>query len=273
MSPFARLLFLLPGLGLFLLFLLLPAAWTVVESLHRTADDGSRQWVGLYYYESALEDPALRQALQNNLAYFLWTALTEVGLGLLLALALERPGREWLRVAFFSPIALSLVVAGLLSGFLFKGVGPLAGALEPGRAVLTIALVSGWAYAGFYMVIFLAALAAIPRELEEAARLDGASGLQVVLHLKLPLLRRTIGIALLLCFAGAFRAFDLFWVMLGQQEHGRIVSTLLVQQLTQFDDRGYGSTLAVLLGLFVTCALGLVELVRRLGGRGAAHGP
>lgn len=258
------------------LFLFLPAAGTLLASGHHTGDDGQARWVGGLYYRYALEDPELHQALLNNLVYFLWTLLFEVGAGLALALALERPTRlhRALRVAFFAPIALSLVVVGLLAGFLFQdGIGLFPGALEPAWARLTISLVSGWAFAGFYMVIFLAGLAAIPRELEEAARLDGAAGWQVVLFVKLPLLRRTLLAALALCFAGAFRAFDLFFVLLPHQDHTRILSTLLVRELLQFGDRGYGSTLAVILCACVLAGLGLGALLQRLlpGARGAAH--
>ena len=99
----------------------------------------------------------------------------------------------WLRVAFFSPSVLSLVVIGLVFGFLLKdGVGVWPGMLNENRALLTISVISGWAYSGFYMVIFLAGLTTIPPEILEAARLDGAGGWQTFWRIKLPLLKEVI---------------------------------------------------------------------------------
>jgi len=101
------------------------------------------------------------------------------------------------------------------------------------------------------MVIFLAGLANIPEEILEAARLDGAGAWQSFWRIKLPLIREVIYVALLICFTGAFKAFDLFWVLLPNQDHTSIVSTLLVKEVIKFDNQGYGSTLAVILTVMV----------------------
>jgi raffinose/stachyose/melibiose transport system permease protein len=268
------LLFLLPALLVYGLFVLLPATQTLFDSFHRVDPTGAREFVGLLYYDYALGDARLRESFGNNLGYFFYTVLFEVAVGLALALALEKPGpgRQVLRVAFFAPVALSMVVIGLVFGFLFKdGIGVFPGWLSPERALLTISLVSGWAFCGLYMVIFLAGLSGIPDDLEEAAALDGASRLQTVVHVKLPLLRGSLGVALVLCFTGAFRAFDFFWVMVPNQDHTSIVSTLLVREFLHFDNVGYGSTLAVILTAFVLGVLGVVQLGRQAWGRKAAR--
>ena len=199
--------------------------------------------------------------MTNNLVYMLWTLLFEVALGLILALGLEKPSRfnRLLQVAFFSPSVLSMVVIGLMFGFLFKeGVGVIPGLLNEGRALLTISAISGWASAGFFMVIFLAGLAAVPEEVLEAAHLDGANAWQTFWRIKLPLMKEVIYVALLICFTGAFKAFDLFWVLLPNQEHTSIVSTLLVKEVIRFDNRGYGSTLAVILTLLVLATVAVL---------------
>jgi raffinose/stachyose/melibiose transport system permease protein len=218
------------------------------------------------YYRFALEDPKLLRALANNFGYLLWTLLFEVCVGLWLAVKLERDNRlnRFLRVAFFSPAVLSMVDIGLVFGFLLKdGIGLFPGLLTENRALLTISVISGWAYCGFYMVIFLAGLASIPGEILEAATLDGASGWQTFWRIKLPLMREVVWVALLICFTGAFKAFDLFWVLLPNQEHTAILSTLLVQEVIRFDNRGYGSTIAVILTILV-CAIALLIQTGRL---------
>jgi ABC-type sugar transport system permease subunit len=97
----------------------------------------------------------------------------------------------------------------------------------------------------------------------EAARIDGADPWATFWRIKLPLLREVIGVALLICFTGAFKAFDLFWVMLPNQDHTSIVSTLLVKEFIRFDNPGYGATLAVLLTMLVFATAGVVFAANR----------
>jgi ABC-type sugar transport system permease subunit len=158
-----------------------------------------------------------------------------------------------------------MVVVGLVFGFLFKdGVGVMPGMLNESRALLTISVISGWASAGFFMIIFLAGLASIPDDVLEAARLDGAGAWQSFWHIKLPLLKGVASVALLICFTGAFKAFDLFWVLLPNQDHTSIVSTVLVKEVIRFDNKGYGSTLAVILTLLVLATTAIVLGTRNL---------
>jgi ABC-type sugar transport system permease subunit len=250
MTQRGQICFFVPVFLLFLLFVLLPSTRTLIDSfLHHEA--GQSEFSGGMHYRFAMEDPKLHRALANNFGYLLWTLLFEVCVGLWLAVKLERDNRlnRFLRVAFFSPAVLSMVVIGLVFGFLLKdGIGLLPGLLTENRALLTISVISGWAYCGFYMVIFLAGLASIPADVLEAATLEGASGWQAFWRIKLPLM---------ICFTGAFKAFDLFWVLLPNQEHTAILSTLLVQEVIRFDNRGYGSTIAVILTILV-CATALV---------------
>jgi len=244
-----QILFFVPALALFLVFVLIPSTQTLIDSLYSRQGSG-RDFVGALYYRYALTDPKFHQSLANNLLYMLWTLLFEVVLGLALAVGLEKATRfnHLLRVAFFSPAVLSMVVVGLVFGFLFKdGVGVLPGLLNERCALVTISVISGWASAGFFMVIFLAGLANVPEEVLEAARLDGAGAWQTFWSIKLPLLKEVIYVSLLICFTGAFKAFDLFWVLLPNQDHTSIVSTLLVKEVVKFDNQGYGSALAVIL--------------------------
>lgn len=268
MTRRGQILFFVPALLVFAVFILLPATQTLFDSFF-AHEGGHRRFVGDLYYRFALADPKFHQSLSNNLTYLLWTLLFEVVVGLALAVGLEKEGRlnSFLRVAFFSPAVLSMVVIGLVFGFVFKdGIGVLPGMLSESRALLTISVISGWAYCGFYMVIFLGGLANIPTELLEAARLDGCTAWQTFWRVKLPLLREVIYVALLICFTGAFKAFDLFWVMLPNQDHTSIVSTLLVKEVIKFDNRGYGSTLAVLLTLLVLATVAAIFAAKRLSG-------
>ena len=260
MSRRGQIVFFLPAFLVFLVFVLIPSTQTVIDSFY-AHDTLRHHFVGGLYYRFAMTDPKFHQSLANNLVYMLWTLLSEVALGLALALGVEKETRfnHLLRVAFFSPAVLSMVVIGLMFGFFFKdGIGVVPGLLNEGRALLTISVISGWASAGFFMVIFLAGLAGIPEEVLEAARLDGATPGQTFWRIKLPLMKEVIYVALIICFTGAFKAFDLFWVLLPNQDHTSIVSTLLVHEVIKFDNQGYGSALAVILTLLVLTAVAVI---------------
>ena len=266
MTRRGQILFFVPAFGLFLLFVLIPSTQTLIDSFYSHHPAG-RDFVGGLYYRYALTDPQFHQALRNNLIYLLWTLLFEVAVGLSLAAGLEKNTRlnHLLRIAFFSPAVLSMVVVGLVFGFLFKdGVGVWPGRLNEPRALVTISAISGWASAGFFMVIFLAGLANIPEEILEAARLDGAGGWQTFWRIKLPLLKEVIYVALLICFTGAFKAFDLFWVLLPNQDHTSILSTLLIKEVIRFDNRGYGSTLAMILTALVLLTVAVILGLKNL---------
>lgn len=266
MTRRGQILFFVPAFLLFLVFVLIPSTQTLIDSFY-SHPGAQRRFVGALYYRYALVDPKFHQSLGNNLLYMLWTLLFEVAAGLALAVGLEKNSRfnHFLRVAFFSPAVLSMVVVGLVFGFLFKdGVGVWPGLLNEQRALVTISVVSGWASAGFFMVIFLAGLATVPEEILEAARLDGAGSWQTFWRIKLPLLREVVYVALLICFTGAFKAFDLFWVLLPNQDHTSIVSTLLVKEVIKFDNPGYGSALAVLLTALVLVTVAVLMGLKNL---------
>ncbi|PYI84240.1 MAG: sugar ABC transporter permease [Verrucomicrobia bacterium] len=216
MTRRGQIIFFVPAFVVCLVFVLIPSAQTLIDSFYSFTGN-ERHFVGGLYYHFALVDPKFHQSLANNAIYLLLTLLFEVVIGLALAVGLEKESRfnHFLRVAFFSPAVLSMVVVGLVFGFMFKeGIGLLPGMLNESRALFTISVISGWASCGFFMIIFLAGLASIPDEILEAARLDGAGAWQTLWRIKLPLLKEVIYVALLICFTGAFKAFDLFWVLL-----------------------------------------------------------
>jgi raffinose/stachyose/melibiose transport system permease protein len=192
-----------------------------------------------------------------------------------------RRGGLWFRVAIFTPVMLPMVVVAVLWRFVYNpDFGLLNGSLEavglgglsriwlgdPETALLAVSVVSGWVYAGFYMMIFYAALRQVPAEVVEAARLDGAGEWALFLRVKVPMIRGAIAVAVLLCVTGGFQGFDLFYVMTNGQPYGatEIPTTLLVRTVFQFGNVGYGSAMAVLLTGIV---VGVGILYARLSSR------
>jgi len=204
-----------------------------------------------------------------------------VGLGLA-GLVSMSSGRLWFRVAIFTPVMLPMVVVAVLWSFVYNpDFGLLNGALgalglndlqriwlgDTSTALLAISVVSGWVFAGFYMMIFYAAFRQIPFEIVEAARLDGAGEWALFRRIKVPMIRNATGIAVLLCVTGGFQGFDLFFVLTNGGPYGttEIPTTLLVKTVFRDGEVGYGSAMAVLLTAIV---MGVGLLYVRIQARG-----
>ncbi|MCU7724990.1 sugar ABC transporter permease [Actinoplanes sp. KI2] len=203
-------LFLAPALVLFGLFLLAPILYSAYLSLRRTKvtglglGAGSRHevWAGLSNYVRSLTDPDFLPSVQRVLAYGMIVVPTMLGLALLMALLLDA-GRTrvgtFARTAIFLPYAVPAVVASLLWGFLYlPRVSPLSDAvthlgitppdlLSDSWVLYAVANIAVWGGTGFNMIVPYTALRAIPTDLFEAARLDGASDVQIAVRIKIPI--------------------------------------------------------------------------------------
>ncbi len=269
-------LFVLPALVLFGTFVLLPLGASVYYGFTRWDGISPPEWVGFRNYARALADGIYLRSYVNVSLYILGTIVVEVGFGLAMAalLAPERRGFGLLRVLFFSPVVLSMVAAGLLWAFVYDlRFGLLNGALElvglgaltrpwladPRTALAAVTIVSGWKYAGFYMIIYLAALRRIPESLYEAARLDGAGPITSFFRITVPLLRETTIVTVLFCVTGGFAAFDLFFAMTngGPFNATEIPTTWIVKQAFDRGRFGYGVALTVVMSIVV----GLISIV------------
>ncbi len=272
MKPTRRItpwLFLAPGLAVFGAAVLLPMVLTLGYSFTEWDGFGPMTFVGLDNYTRAIGDDLFRDSFVHVVVYIAATIVLEVGVGLALAglITMRRAGM-WFRVAIFVPVMLPLVVVAVLWSFVYNpDFGLINGALEtlgledlqriwlgdPATALLAISVVSGWVYAGFYMVIFYAAFRQIPAEIEEAAKLDGAGEWALFRHIKVPMIRGAVGVAILLCVTGGFQGFDLFFVLTNGGPYGatEIPTTLLVKTVFRASDVGYGSAMAVLLTVIV----------------------
>ncbi|MEM6428715.1 MAG: sugar ABC transporter permease, partial [Deinococcota bacterium] len=236
------------------------------------------EWIGVANYVRAFQDSIHLRAYLHVSLYTLGTLIVEVGYGLVLALVLnsEKPGFSFLRVLCFSPVVLSMVAAGILWSFVYDYRLGLINAIlsaigleawvqpwlaNPATALAAVTLVSGWKFAGFYMIIYLAALKRIPVSLYEAARLDGANNLQQFWSITLPLLRETTTITALLAITGGLAGFDLFFTMTNGQPFNstEVPATWIIKQAFNRNQMGYGVALTVIM-MAVVGAVSLLYL-------------
>lgn len=229
--------FLAPAVLIYTVFMIYPLIDSLRLSLFAGSGPQAGQFIGLDNYRLLLTDPNLAPrfwgALRNNVTFFAIHMLVQNPLGLLLALLLSARvlrGRAIYRSLLFAPTTLSVVIVGfiwqlLLSplwgivGDLLKLIG-LGRAFQPwlgleSTALPTLSLISVWQFVGIPMMLFLTALIAIPDELIEAARVDGASAWASFWRVKLPLILPTVGIVSILTFVGNFNAFDLVYATKG----------------------------------------------------------
>ena len=268
--------FLAPNLAFFSIFLLVPVGWVFYETLEKGGIIGPSEFVGLDNWGAVFSDPLATKAMKNTVYYALIAIPGVFVIGMLLALLLlnVRRGAPVFRALLYFPTLAPVVVAGLVWLFMIH---PDFGALnmsiravgghglnwlgDDSTALPTIAMVEVWRGTGFWAIYFLAALIGLPRELYEAAHLDGAGPLQRFLHLTLPLLRPTLLFAVVLATIYNLQVFDTVFVMTDGAPANATATLVwdIYKTLFQFDNVGLGATLSCLL-LLVILALTLVQM-------------
>jgi len=272
--------FVLPALTVVLLIAIFPLAWTVWESLHlhdlRMPWRG-RPFIGLANYAEALTDRRFWGAIGHTAFFTAASVALELGVGLLLALALNRAfrGRGLVRMAVLLPWAIPAVVTALLWGFMFdsqagivNSVAASLGAMGADRPVVwfnspvlawvPVILADVWKMTPFVTLLLLAGLQNIDPSLYEAARMDGAGPWQQFVHVTLPQLRPALLVTLIFRTLDGFRVFDLIYVLTGGGPGTATepISLLTFTALLNNLRFGYGSALSVIIFL-VTFLLAL----------------
>ena len=262
-------LFLLPGLALYLLFVIVPILQAANYSLYKwNGLTPLTEFIGLQNYVTALGNKTFQTAVSNNVLVIVLSLAIQIPFSLWLAVLLNRRfrGRAFFRLLFFLPYVLSEAIAGVVfslmlrpgsfvdSGLEAVGLGALVQDWlgDTSIVMLTLFVIISWKYFGFHMIIMLAGLQGIPRELEEAALIDGASRRQAFRYVTLPLLGPTIRISVFLSIIGALQLFDMVWVMTGGGPLYASTTMALNMFQTGFiaHQMGLGSALAVILFLF-----------------------
>ncbi|HXR26397.1 MAG TPA: sugar ABC transporter permease [Candidatus Baltobacteraceae bacterium] len=259
-------LWLAPMLGFLIVFLVYPTIGTFIDSLK---DQLGTKFVGLANYSFVFSDPDTLGAIKNNVIWLvLLTALT-VGLGLVIAVLVDRVRYESVaKSIIFMPLAISATAASVIWLFMFAyqpagtpqdgtlnamlaavGVGPVPWLTVSDFSFNTIllVLVMAWTWTGFCMVIISSALKGISPELIEAARVDGASELQVFRRITLPLLMPTLFVVGTTMVITALKAFDIVYVMTNGNFDTQVIANAMIEQLFTNGDFGKGSALAIVL--------------------------
>ncbi|WP_338692933.1 sugar ABC transporter permease [Streptomyces sp. Q6] len=278
-------LFLAPALAVAITFFIVPFGNTAVLSLTDASTLGGGHFTGLDNFRRLAHDDQFWLSLRNTALYLVIVVPLVVTLPLLVALLVQRriAGIGFFRAVYYSPVVASMVVAGLIWSWLLSSDGMVNSLLRGLHVVtepipfLTDAhwLLAGamamtvWKGLGYYMVIYLAALANVPRSLLEAAEVDGAGAVRRFWHVTVPLLRPTMILVATLAAIACAKVFAEVYTLSGGSagpggEARTLVYTIRETGLGLGGEAGYASAMS--LALFVA-TLGLSVLVTRLNSR------
>jgi multiple sugar transport system permease protein len=267
-------LFLAAGLALFATFLLGPLLYSLRISFYDwniIAPDRS-EFVGMSNYAEVLRDPVFRRAAANTLVYALVTVPAQMVLALIVALLLNEnvPGRGFFRVAYYLPVITSWVIVTLVFEYLFNGQAGLINYLlvdvlhlapakiqwlaDPVLTMVPLHLLGIWKGVGWSAIILLAALQTVPRELYDAADVDGVGPLQRLRFVTLPMLRPTLTFLLVVLVIGALNVYISGLLLTNggnPQDKTHFVLTLMYEETFGNLEFGVGSSISYLLAAFV----------------------
>lgn len=266
-------LFVLPFIALFLAFMVAPIVVAVWNSLFRVQRSGlglggnqGLDFVGLDNYLKALSRPEFVESFGRVLLFGVVQVPVMLGLALLLALLFDSAVtrfKPFFQLVVFIPYAVPTVVAALLWGFLYQprvspiveglaAIGVDVDFLAPGTVLWSIANVSTWSYTGVNMIIIYAALQAVPRDVYEAARLDGAGELRTALQIKIPMIMPALFLTLLFSIIGNLQLFNepaVIRTITSNVSASYTPNMAIYQTTTVGGDPYLGSAMAVILGV------------------------
>lgn len=256
--------FIIPAFILLSLFLFYPFIKALIDSFYETNLVTKGKFIGFNNYIMLMKDPNFWWTLGNSFAFIIVTPILMV-ISFLLALIVRDMGAESkiFRQLFFIPVITPIVVVGIIWRWLLAEdqgiINYLLNLLHINSVnwlsdyptnLISVMIVTIWRGFGYYMMIFLAGLALIPKELEEAAKLDGANKLQVILKIILPNIKSTMVLVFITSSSAAIKIFTEIYIMIpgAPIQNKTLVAYLYNQSFEQFNF-GYGSALGILIFL------------------------
>jgi multiple sugar transport system permease protein len=279
-------LFMMPFTLIFIIFLVAPLAYAAYLSTMQKSIIGGTSFVGLDNYVKAFTDPEFIDGLGLVIRFALVLIPTQMMISLVLALVLDTLTSRFSKAArlmIFLPYAIPAVIGALMWGFLYsKNFGPLGELFSLfsvqapdilGKQLIFFGLMNivTWQWAGYYMIILYAALQGIDTSLYEAARIDGASNLQIVTHIKIPLVAPALVLILVFAVIGTLQFFTepqiLRPLAAGAIDASFTPNMYAYQQAFLLANFNYGSTISFALGAVVfICVYVFIFFTRRRGG-------
>lgn len=264
----AILLFILPALLLYSVMVFYPILQTFFRSLYEW--DGLTEGTFIWFdnYKRLFEDRLFFTSVYNGLIFAFIITVTQIGIGSILAFAvadMKFKGRRVLRIAFFIPVVLSITVVCQLWMSIYNGEYGLMNKMfemlglsyrqdwlsSSKTAIIAIAFVNAWQYMGYHFALLLAGVKSVPEQYMEAARIDGATKLQAIWKINIPMMAETYKFCLVFAITGGLNAFANMFIMTsgGPGTSTYTLTYLMYRSAFRVGEFGYGSAAAAMLVL------------------------
>ena len=258
--------FLLPALVLFLTIIIVPIFMSVTYSLTEWDGIGKKVFTGFDNYKELFltNSDGFWRAVKNSLIFAAGSVFVQLPISLILALILARgvKGERFYVSVYFIPVLISTVVIGQLWMKIYNpqygllntvlrsmGLEQLTGNWlgDTKKVIFAVIVPVLWQYIGYHMLLMYASVRSISEEIFEAARIDGANGIQIALHITIPLMKPILKVCVTFAVVGSLKNFDLVYVMTGGGPAGasQLPSTLMVETIFSRNMYGYGSSMAI----------------------------
>ena len=257
--------FLLPAFIVYSVIVMVPILVSIYYSCLDWNGIGKKTFVGFNNYIKLFGDSVFRQAFGNNIIYIVIVMVLQLGFGFIIAVLLTylKKGRGFIQTVYYIPSVITVIaISQLFTGFysyeplglfnIFRkmlGMEPIAFLSEYKTVLWAVASVEGWQYIGIYMIIFYSALVSVSPDILEAARIDGATELQILVKIRIPAIANVIMLSCILSLVGALRGFAAPMNMTkgGPNHRSEILATYMYKKAFTSRDYGYGSTIAVII--------------------------
>lgn len=276
---------LIPTLLIYTTFSIVPIGISFYYSFMSWNGFSDVEFIGLANYIELFQDKYFWNSLKNNLYVILASVVGQLGIALFIALLLNRKikGAQIFRTIGFLPVVLSSVVVALTWSLIYNSETGLLNEVlrlihldgltqnwlgDRKLAMLSVCITIIWQFIGLYLIIFLASLQNIPREILEAADIDGASEWQKTWSIIIPMMKETIFAALILAISGSLKTFDQILVMTGGGPAQSTEVAAIYMYNEAFDSLRYGYGNAVAIFIFIFGLL-LIYIVNKLMGKRA----
>ena len=275
-EKFTIFLFILPAFLIYFCFQIVPLIGGVYFSFADWSGIGGDKinFVGFSNYIKAFQNPLFGLAFSNMLRMVVISVICHTPIALLLAVAINTKLRGYrvYKALFFMPTVFPMVAIGLMWYFIFMPTGALNSFLKilgmasfakpwlvnKATAMNVLIFVNVWAGIGYYMVIILAGLTVIPKDLYEAASIDGANPVQMFFNVTIPMLKPTLIMCIVMDIIGSVKVFDLVYAMTSGGPNGltNLPTTLMISEAFKYSHYGVGSAIGIIIMLI--CLVGTV---------------
>lgn len=276
-NPYIYIVFVIPSLFLYFLFFIWPMLTSVGYGFTNWTGLGETKYVGFDNFQRAFEDSSFWNSVKNNVYFILFSVFIQVPIIIFIAILIGNVKRfqGFYKTTVFVPAILSTAVIGILWAFMYDpdvgvvnkmlsvfGVEPIYWLADMKWALWAVLITNAWQWMGFFIVLVLASILAIPKELNEAAEIDGATGFQKAIRITVPLIKPIISVIVMLSIAGAMKVVDIVLVMTNGGPIGAtdVMASYMVNRAVRYGDYGYGMALSIMIFVIALLLTAIYQL-------------